>query len=214
MKFEDVPIDSPAFHLCSGMPDSGKTVTLFSIADRIHKRTKKDTYVVIGEGQRGLPGGLPKHVKEFRGVEFPLDSIVLMDDAHLVAHARRFQSNVNVELDKMHGTLRHDGIDYLYDTQSLRALDVNNILRSNYRWYKKPYQMDKKIGRMEVREELENAESVLKGRGKTCSYLVLQTYRHEHEGLVTGIPLPEYWTDDLSRMHRRQPRGWRRLIPT
>ncbi len=200
--FKDVKLESPSLHLISGMPGGGKTALGFDIADRLHASTHKELFVAVSEGQEGIPDGLPKWIHPYNGADYPLDSIVLLDDAQLSAHARRFGSDFNVEFDKLHSTLRHDNIDYILDSQTLKAIDVNNVLRSNYRWYKKPYELDVKLGRPEIKLEVEEAASL--NLAKTEAFLVAETYSYKFKGRVTGIPLPPYWTPDLSVMHRRR----------
>jgi hypothetical protein len=205
-KFSEIEIETPALHLVSGMPGGGKTATCFSIADRIHAaHPKRELYVAVTEGQVGPPDGLPKWIHSWTGSDYPLDSIVLLDDAQLQDHARRFGSSFNVEFDKLHSTLRHDNVDYILDSQTLKAIDVNNVLRSNYRWYKKPYGLDVVLGRPEIKRELETAQDLdLK---KTEAYLVAETYSYRFDGKVTWIPLPPYWSPALSVMHRRREPG-------
>lgn len=210
--FKNVKIVSPSLSLVTGMPGGGKTALAFDIGDRIHSATGKDLFVAVTEGQVGIPDGLPKWIHAYKGTDYPLDSIVLMDDAQLMAHARRFGSSFNVEFDKLHSTLRHDNIDYILDSQTLKTVDVNNVLRSNYRWYKKPYDLDVKLGRPEVKQELEAAAEV---KAKTEAYLVAETYDYKFHGYIEGIPLPSYWTGALSTMHRRDPglfTGAKRLL--
>jgi hypothetical protein len=39
---------------------------------------------------------------------------------------------------------------------------------------------------------------------KTEAYLVAETFNYSFEGKVTDIPLPSYWTPEMSVMHRRR----------
>jgi hypothetical protein len=201
MKFEDVNLESPNLHLVSGKPGSGKTVLLFSLADRLYKETGKDVYVAMRSGDRKIESfkGVPEHIHSWLGLDPPRDSIFLADDLQRLAHARRFQSDVNVFLDQLHALLRHDDVDYVYDTQTLSGIDRNNILRSEYRWYKQPYRLESEFGRSELGDEIETASVQLGGRGKQWAFLSSELYR----GLVSAIPLPGYWSDELSRLHRR-----------
>ena len=200
--FKDIRIESPGLHLVTGMPGGGKTVTCFSIADRIHAVTKKPIYVEVSSEQNGLPDGAPDYIQGFRGQDYPLDSIVVSDDTQLNRHARSFGTSLNVEFDKLLSTLRHDNIDYILDSQTMKAIDVNNVLRSHYRWYKKPYDLDVKLGRPEVKDELEEAAAL--NLKKDEAYLVAETFNYRFKGKVTGIPLPRYWSPDFSVMHRRR----------
>ena len=202
MKFGDVKVESPNLHLISGKPGSGKTVLLFSLADRLHKKTGKPIYVAMRKDDRRIESfkDVPKHIHSWVGLDPPRDSIFVADDLQRLAHARRFQSDVNVFLDQLHALLRHDDVDYLYDTQTLSGIDRNNILRSEYRWYKQPYRLEAEFGRSELGEELEAASVQLGGKGVKWAFLSSEEYR----GLVSGVPLPSYWSEELSRLHRRR----------
>ena len=212
MKFEDVKLISPNMHLVSGEPGGGKTVLLFSIADRLHRETGKDVYVSLREEDSGIEKyKVPKYIHSHRGFTYPLDSIVITDDLQRIAHARRAVSNVNVFLDQLHALLRHDNIDFLYDTQTLSGIGRNIILRSNYRWYKRPYQLEASFGRPEIEDEVNSAKSL-------TSKKEAMLYSKVYSGKVTDIPLPSYWSEELSTMHRRVPSKkeqaktlWRRI---
>lgn len=200
-KFADVKLVTPNMHIASGEPGGGKTVLIFDIAERLHKETGKEIYVSVREEEKNVEEykGVPKYIHSHRGFKYPLDSIVVVDDLQRIAHARRFQSNVNVYMDELHSLLRHHNIDFLYDTQSLVGIDKNNILRSNYRWYKKPYQLEAAFGRREVEDEVSVADEALKGKGKTYAYLCSKVYN----GVVDEIPKPGWWTEEFSTLHRR-----------
>ena len=197
MKFKDIKLVSPNMHLVSGKPGGGKTVLIFDIADRLHKETGKEVYVSLREDERNIEEyQTPEYIHSIRGFDYPTDSIVVVDDLQRIAHARRFQSNVNVYMDELHSLLRHHNIDFLYDTQTLSGIDKNNILRSNYRWYKRPYQLEAKFGRSEIEEEILSAEHLT---DKKQAML----YSKHYNGLVTDIPLPSYWSEELSTLHRK-----------
>lgn len=206
MKFNDLDIETPELHICSGQPGTGKTLLLFSLADRLHRETGKKVYVALKDDDRNIEDypNIPTYVKSFRGFDYPVDSIVIVDDAHRVVHARRFQSDVNVWLDTIHGLLRHDNIDFLYDTQTLSTIDRNNILRSKYRWYKRPYKKELVFSRPEIRLEIKTAYEELEGKSKKYVFLDAEDY----VGLISDIPKPRYWSEELSTMHRRKRKFW------
>lgn len=202
--FKQVPLKSPRIHLVSGRPGEGKTVLDFSLADRLHQQTNKSVYVVMMERDRAIESydDIPPYIHTFRGVEFPQDSIIVGDDWQRIIHARRTMANVNVLIDQMWAIHRHDDIDFLIDTQTASSIDRNNVLRSNYRWYKKPLKKELKMGRPELEEELQIADSM--------NLALNEAYLDYDDGQykVTGIPLPKYWSDELSVLHRRQPEPW------
>ena len=200
-------LTSPEMHISSGKPGSGKTVLTFSIADRLHKQTRKQVYVAVQPEDRPIETypGIPKYIHSYRGElskeKIPLDSIVIVDDLQRIAHARRFQSDVNVMMDQMHALLRHNNVDFIYDTQTLSGVDKNNVLRAEYRWYKQPYQLEREMGRESIAMEIEAADMALEGHGKGWVYLAADDI---YTGLVSDVPLPPYWSEELSVLHRRQ----------
>jgi len=208
--FKDVPLESPNIHIIIGMHREGKTVLMFSIADRLHQETGKPVYV--GLEVNDLPVekyGVPDYYHSWREFLPPVDSIFLTDDAHRRMHARRSMSTPNVQLDTYHGTMAHDDVDYLYDTQLLGSLDRNNFTRAWYRWYKTPYESESEVsGRSFFRAECGEARAALKGEPISTAYLRGEVYN----GVVKNVPLPPYYNDGLSKMHRRRPEPWTRKL--
>jgi hypothetical protein len=198
LDFNDVPLESPRIHNISGRPGQGKTVLDFSIADRLHKETDKQVYVILAKRDRPIESyeGMPDHMHSFTGIwELPQDSILVGDDWQRIIHARRAMSRVNVNLDQ----------DWIIDTQTASSIDRNNVLRSNLRWYKRPLKMEDQLGRPELREHLILAKSM--DLDKTEA--LLDTDSPEDLTVkVVNIPLPRYWSDELSVLHRRQPQQW------
>ena len=201
IRFEDVTLESPRIHLVTGRPGQGKTVLDFSIADRLHKETGKQVYVAMTERDKAVEDyeKIPDYIHTLRGINFPLDSIVIGDDWQRIIHARRGMADLNVLIDKMFATHRHDNIDFLIDSQTASSVDRNNVLRSNYRWYKAPLKKELTLGRQELEPELTMADGL--GLGLDEAYLDCDL----GEWRVTGIPLPRYWSEELSVLHRRQP---------
>lgn len=199
--FFDVVLESPRIHMVTGRPGQGKTVLDFSIADRLHAETGKQVYVAMTERDKEIESyeNMPEYIHTLRGINFPLDSIVIGDDWQRIIHARRGMADINVLIDKMFATHRHDNIDFLIDSQTASSIDRNNVLRSNYRWYKAPLKKELTLGRQELEPELATAHSM--DLDKTEAFLDADI----GEFKVSGIPLPKYWSDELSVLHRRQP---------
>jgi len=202
--FRELDLFSPSLHTLSGQTGSGKTGTGFAIAERLHKHTGKHIYVVLKESDRPVEEyHLPDYIHSLKDASNPpQDSILIGDDWQRVAPARRAMADINVVLDELMGIMRHDDIDYILDVQTYASLDRNSIIRTDYRWYKTPYMDEVSFARPEIRQETQQASDALQGLGKDAAYLVSKN-REQYEGLVTGIKLPPYWSDELSRMHRR-----------
>ena len=207
--FMDVALETPRIHLVTGRPGQGKTVLDFSLADRLQAETGKPVYVVMKENDRAIERyeGLPDYLHSLRGINFPLDSIIIGDDWQRWVHARRGMANVNVLIDEMFAIHRQDNIDFLIDSQTASSIDRNNIIRSNYRWYKAPLKKEVEgLGRTELQPELELANSMDLGLDEAYLDCDLGEWR------VEGIPLPLYWSDELSIMHRRRPEPWTKKL--
>lgn len=220
MEFKDVPIESPKMHVATGKPGSGKTVLDFSIADIIHEENDKDIYVIMKPYDRKLKQmapGIPKHIKELRDLtrlsdesDNPLQDVILIgDDWKRIAHARRAMSDINVVVDNLIGILRHDELDIVLDDQTASSIDKNNIIRSNYLWVKPPFRKELELGRNAMLEEITLAFNLDMGQRDVLLY---NEEVHDGPVFVHNIPLPSYWTEELSRMHRRQPRGFMRRL--
>jgi hypothetical protein len=202
--FNSFSFHSPGLHGCAGQTGSGKTALLFSVAESIHDDTDKDIYIVLKETDRKVEEyKVPKYIHSLTPqLDVPQDCIIIGDDWQRIAPARRSMSTTNVTWDEMEGLVRHDGIDLLLDVQTYATLDRNAILRIDYRWYKMPYQEEATFGRPELKEEAAMVRDALQGKPISTAYLISRN-REDYEGLVSGVPLPRYWTPQLSTMHRR-----------
>ena len=220
MEFEDVPVKTPRLHLSTGEPGTGKTALLFSIGELIREENGKDIYVVMKPYDRKLKHmapDLPKHVKELRDLtrlgeesDNPLQDVILIgDDWKRVTHARRAMSNMNVVIDNLFGIIRHDDMDILIDDQTASSIDRNNIIRKNYMWIKPPFEDEIEFGRSQILSRLEMAYNL---NMEINEVLLFNSKIHKGPILVRNIPLVPYWTEELSRMHRRQPRGFMKRL--
>lgn len=222
IQWDDVPVISPRLGISTGKPGTGKTALLLSWADRVHASTGKPIYVVMKPHDRRLSKmapDLPDHIHELRDLtrlsdetDNPIqDAILIGDDWKRIAHARRSMADINVVIDNLMGIIRHDDLDILIDDQTASSIDRNNIIRSNYLWVKPPFRKELELGRTAMMEEMELAYSL---DLNVKQVLLYNEAIADGPLLVEGIPLPAYWTEELSRMHRRQPRGFlRRLRP-
>ncbi len=202
--FSSFKFHSPSLHTVAGQTGSGKTALLFSVADYLHRAHDKHAYVVIKETDRSIEEyKVPEWLHSLKPLmEVPQDCTIIGDDWQRIAPARRAMSNENVTWDEMEGLVRHDNIDLLLDVQTYASLDRNACLRVDYRWYKKPYQEEAAFGRPELRDEAAEVAAALEGQPISTAYLISRN-REGYEGLVSGVPLPGYWTPELSTMHRR-----------
>ena len=213
VKFKSLRLHPNSLHTVSGQTGSGKTALLSSVADRIHSETGKHLYIVVREDDRPIEEyGLPDWIHSLKPEKpHPLDSIILGDDWQRIAPSRRAMSDINVTIDELLGLSRHNAIDYLLDVQTYSSLDRNSLIRSDYMWFKKPYAREVQFARPEIREDTLAASEALGDAPITSAY-VSSPNRADFTGVVTDVPLPSWWSDELSTMHRRTPPGaWKRL---
>ena len=202
--FDDLTLYSPSLHTLSGQTGSGKTGTACAIGEKLHRKEKKDIYIIIKDTDKPVEEyKLPPYIHSLRDAfNPPQDSVIIGDDFQRLAPARRAMSDINVVLDELMGLLRHDNIDFILDVQTYASLDRNSVIRCDYRWYKTPYASEVAFARPEIKDEVEEAASSLKGKDKTWAYLSSEN-REKYIGLVSGIKLPSWWSEELSVMHRR-----------
>jgi len=88
--FNDLTLYSPSLHTLSGQTGSGKTGTACAIAEKLHRKEKKDIYIIIKETDRPIEEyKLPDYIHSLVDAsDPPQDSIVIGDDFQRLAPAR------------------------------------------------------------------------------------------------------------------------------
>jgi len=214
--FKSVPIKWPSLHIITGRPGEGKGVLAFNIADRYHQETKNPCYTVGKETdadprELGAPAyySLIK-TREGQPLRLPTNALVIGDDWQRVAPSRRAMSNVNVAGDEILGLIRHYDLTVVLDTQTAVAFDRNTILRCDYFWIKAPYRKELEFSRPELRGDIEQAFTRLDGKSEAERWdsVYLVDNLGGTAGVVKGIPLPPYYNDELSKLHRPRIKRW------
>jgi hypothetical protein len=143
---------------------------------------------------------------------WPDDSVVLITEAHHIAHARRSMSVENLELDTLITLSRQKNTSIIFDTQYARRLDVSATMGANGIIFRYPSLMAEDFERSQmrslVREAKESLDSYITESGdgdytyrepsdelKRHAYIVSEKFRGEypHE-----IRLPTYWGEKIS----------------
>ena len=187
--------------LIVGPPGTGKTVLAYDIADDL--RRKRDVYCPMSERF-----GRPNYYRQYTG-EWGHDRIVMLNDASLSMHARRYMSAGNVIRDMQTAVRRHNNLDVIYDVQNSGTLDVNALRAADCLIVKgPPSPLQIPTERPAVREKYEEAGESMGVWTKRNAYC----WTHERGFRITGIAAPAYWNEDISEddVGKRAP-PWTRL---
>lgn len=179
--------------LIIGTDGSGKTVTMYFLAEQYHKKGVK-IYAIV---PTKVAKHLPKWIKQI-GYRIMPNAITLWDDAQLRAHAREWHKNIT--LDKIVTLARHRRSGLILTTQETFRLDRNLIARFHFIIFKKPSIFAAKMERPEirkitqqVRDEFEKLEEDPQIDFRQYSYVVSDLY----EGFVGPTGLPTFWKNEI-----------------
>jgi len=180
--------------LIIGTDGSGKTVTMYHLAEKFHENNVK-IYAIV-------PTKVAKHLPKWItpiGYKMPPNAMTLFDDAQLKAHAREWHKNIT--LDKVVTMARHRKAGVVVTTQETFRIDRNLIARFHFIIFKKPSIFGAKMERPEIRkltqqvrdmfDELEESDPTLDSR--QYSYVVCDMY----EGFVGPTELPSFWKTEI-----------------
>ena len=191
----------PDFTRCLilGAPGSGKSATGHILLE-LH-RWKAAPYILgfPKENEHLLPPWIGV-VESFDKI--PPASIVLVDEAYLLYHARKsgFDKDVQ-EMSEALGLARQREHSILFVAHEARHLDKNIVGYANLLVIKEPGIMDIKFERPQLREVLERARDFFqKTAGNRKGWSYVWSLEVDFEGPLE-TPLPSYWTDDLSRAY-------------
>lgn len=140
--------------LVLGAEGSGKSNLAYGIMESL-KDIGRDLYV------HGLPIEkqiyLPEYIKASSGVDFPEESIVLADEAHIKYYSRASMSNPNKYMDTFSGLVRQKDILAIYITQFSRKLDLGLVSSPRVLLIKQPSLLQMRLDRSELRPILADA---------------------------------------------------------
>lgn len=208
----------PFVTLILGKRGGGKTATGHRLMEIFGgPEMERDAYIMgYPEDEAGeLPewiGTLPATV----GLEeWPENSVVLVHEAHHIAHARESQQAENLSIDKLVTVSRHRDSDIIFETQQTQRLDRNFPAAADSIVVKQPALMQEEFERKQMRTIIGNANDVF-DKYRTVhetdtythvewsdevvkhAYVYADTFQGEypHE-----IELAEHWSDDISKAY-------------
>ena len=174
--------------LIVGKPGSGKGVLGYNVADAIHG--DRPVYVPMSR-RYGRPGYYRYWDGRFRD-----DSVYLISDASISYHARRWSTDQAVELSMLQSLRRHRNVDLIWDTQNVGLIDTDIPRHVNALVIKEPSVLQSLFERPQIKKMFMEADAAMGGGwSKKNAYAITDGGRFK----VTGIPLPGYWCDDISR---------------
>jgi hypothetical protein len=188
-----------------GAVGSGKTSLSYKIADAIHG----DRSVYCNMSKRY---GRPSYYRPFTGEVQP-NSVLLLNDAALEFHARKWRDEESIELFMVQQLRRHDNVDYIWDVQNSASLDVEVVRAADATVLREPSlnQLDEERG--STIRKYERAEPLMEAAGGwdvTNAYVEVK----RRTFVVKDIELPGYWNDNISMddITKKAPPLWRRIM--
>lgn len=202
---KDIPVGS-SVGIGLGRRGSGKTAKAYSLATALHNRRNTPVYCFKPKNVF-----LPSYFKNMRRLDsknsnkalwLPShNSILLLDDAHLKAHAREWFDDFNIMLDKLQTLARHRNIDIYYTTQQTSRIDKNIIAGVDYLVFSEPSILAPEFERKEIRSLTEEAAEKFKGLTQKEAWQTAFIVTHRRKFVLKDVKLPYYWSEGLSKTY-------------
>lgn len=146
---------------------------------------------------------------------WPEDSIVLVHEAHHIAHARESQEAENLSIDKLVTVSRHRNSDIVFETQQSQRLDRNFPAAVDGIVFKQPALMQEEFERRQMKQivgeanevfdqyrtvhETDNYEWVEEDDDiQKHAYVYSDTFRGEYPH---DIQLADHWSENISKAY-------------
>jgi len=188
------------FTIIVGDIGSGKTASAMSIVDE-YRDQYKDVYLLMDK----------KAFKNYKGTGFkridpdkiviPRNAIFVADDLHLSQHARDWAGGKGRPLEELARERRQTNTMMIVTTQVTRVIDVNLLNMMNCLIIMRPSIAQAKFDRGEIAPMLRKAYSGIKYDEYGKAY-VFSNVGEGFEGIIEGIPLPSWYSDEISNAHR------------
>ena len=146
---------------------------------------------------------------------WPENSVVLVHEAHHIAHARESQQAENLSIDKLVTVSRHRDSDIIFETQQTQRLDRNFPAAADAIVVKQPALMQEEFERKQMRKIISQANEVFdqyRTVHETDAYKFIEEdddiekHVYVHAETFVGeyphdIQLAEHWTEDISKAY-------------
>ena len=195
------PKDGPApFVIIVGDIGSGKSGTMASIIEE-YKATFDDRVFLLMD--KPAFKNYPRWMKRIdpEKIKIPSNAIFGADDLHLHQHARDWASGKSRPLEELSRERRQTRTMMIVTTQVTRVIDVNLLNMMSTLIIKRPSIAQAKFDRGEIAPMIRKAYAEIKQDEFDKAY-VFSNVGEGFEGIIDGIPLPGWFTDDVSNAHR------------
>lgn len=179
-----------------GFRGEGKTALACRIMEDWHKRYKMGGAILYFPKASRI---LPAWVKRADSItKLPKNSVCVVDEAAQEAHARRFSSGANIDLEELASLSRQRNQLILLVSHHSRKLDISLITDSNLLLYKKPTEAHYLFERSEVQPITRKVlDEFYKVKGNTKSWAFVVDLHNLKLGWLK-CPLPSFWNERLS----------------
>lgn len=125
--------------LVMGDRRGGKSVLAFKVAEHFHDKRNLPAAACYPTASRKLRRLLPKWIRIVTSVkDFPHNCICIIDEAALVAHARRGQSTGALDMEDLVALSEQKGQLIILISHHARKLDINDVHGANIVIWKQP----------------------------------------------------------------------------
>ena len=179
--------------LIFGKRGSGKSALGFKLLENIHNKSKRKCFV-LGVKQDVMP----KWISPIENIEkVPDNSVVLVDEGALAFNSRESMNLNNKGIGKLMAVARHKDLTILFITQNTGMIDKNVLKLTDTLFIKQGSLLQQEMERGEIKKFYDKANkslSQLEGDKRKYVYML----DGDFEGVVS-VPLPSFWTDNLSK---------------
>ena len=192
----------PGVVLLMGQRGQGKTATAYWAVDRWHGLSKGRVTGAIYNAPRAIREGLPDWVLTPTSLtKLPHNSVVVIDEAQQVAHARRAASKENLVLANLVSLSRQRNQLLIVITHHSRKLDVMDVMEANRVIWKMPTRGHLMFERDQIKPFTKRAinafDLILERKKDTRKYAYVMDFESLSFGMVkTG--LPPWWIEAMS----------------
>ena len=189
--------------IITGHRGEGKSALAWWLAEHL-KAIHKKQIVALGipdVAQKAMPKRI-KHLDTVEQIDDLKPSIVVVDEASIVANARSAMKTANLLWLKLIAVCRHKGHLLVFINQHNRQLDVQIMMDADFVLMKRPTLLHLKFSRPEFKEELQQAYELFADMTATGSKKKVYVVDF-HTGNKKMLPasMPKWWNDKVSKSY-------------
>ena len=186
--------------LILGSDGSGKTVLMHYLAEQYHLKDVPIKFLAPSKVIQMKVTPPWMKVQNWKWANFDKNTMHLLDDTQLQAHAREHFKKRNITYAKIMTVARHKKAGVIVTTQQGADIDKNLLAKCHAVFFKKPSFLGAETERPFLKELSRNVRELYK-RDIEAKGLDPQEYTYVisdfYQGWVGPNGLPEYWTTEL-----------------